>query len=57
MDGNIAEITIRIVNFDEILDGGKAIVDACLLFDISPALTMDWLNQYLAKNIEILTEV
>lgn len=51
-----SEITITIVNFDEILDGGKAIVDACLLLEISPVLTMDWLDQYLAENIEILTE-
>ena len=48
-----AEITIRIINFDDMVYDCEAIIEICLLLGISPALMEAWLNQYLSENIEI----
>jgi len=44
---------IRIVNYEDMVRDCEAILETCFILDLPPALTWEWVGNYLAKYIKI----
>ena len=49
----MTQVTICLVNYDEVVEASQAIIDACQSLSIPSVLMGEWLNEYIAANMII----
>jgi len=46
-------MTVKILNYYDLIYGGEAIIEACRLLDIPPYLQEKWISDYVSRNISL----
>ncbi len=49
----IAEVTIRILNYDDVINDCQIILEACDLLSIPQYIEEAWLTEYLLNNVTV----